>query len=157
MRIRPANKNDADGISRLNGDVQKLHADALPRLFKPPSPEVFPPSVIQEWLDDPNTYVFIAELDNQPVGYIYAEIWDQPENSWRYARRTVYIHHITVMPEYQTKGYGAQLMGAVKDLAREKSIPTIALDVWSFNKKARTFFTNQGFTNYNERMWLELD
>jgi diamine N-acetyltransferase len=157
MRIRPAAKSDAELISRLNRDVQKLHADALPRFFKPVSPEVFPPSAILEWLSDANTIIFIAEVDEAPVGYIYAELWEQPENSWRYAPRTVYIHHISVMPQYQSQGIGKELMDAVKGCAREKGVSTLALDVWSFNAKAHAFFASQGFTNYNERMWLELD
>ncbi len=157
MKIRLATPNDAEIISTLNANVQRIHAAALPYLFKPPSSDVFPPSQILEWLADPNTFIFLGELDGQAIGYIYAEIWDQLETSWRYAARSLYIHHITIKPEYQSMGFGTKLMDAVKNLAREKGISTIALDVWSFNAKAHAFFASQGFSNYNERMWLKID
>lgn len=141
----------------MNADVQRIHAAALPHLFKPPAGDVFPPSLILEWLADPNTFIFLGELDGQAIGYIYVEIWDQRETSWRYASQSVYVHHISIKPEYQSRGFGAQLMGAVKDLAKQKGISTIALDVWTFNTKAHAFFAGQGFSNYNERMWLKID
>ena len=74
----------------------------------------------------------------------------------RRAMDSVYIHQMSLKPEYQSQGYGKKLMEAVKDLAKEKGISTIALDVWSFNSQARSFYQKQGFVNYNERMWLEL-
>ena len=156
MQIRLATLDDAEIISTLNMDVQRIHAEALPHLFKPPSKETFPSLLIREWLANPNIYIYIGYLDGQAIGYIYAEARYQPETSWRYELDSVYIHHISLKPEYQAKGYGGKLIEAVKGLANEKGISLIALDVWSFNTRAKTFFQKQGFVNYKEQMWLEL-
>ncbi len=80
-----------------------------------------------------------------------------PETALRYAMTQVYIHHISIQPRHQHKGYGERLIQAVKALAHDKGITTIALDVWSFNTAARAFFAEQGFTVFNERMWTEID
>ncbi len=156
MQIRLANLDDADIISALNADVQRIHAEALPHLFKLPSKDTFPSSMIRDWLADASHYIYVGYLAGQAIGYIYAEVRYQPETSSRYAMESIYIHHISLKPEYQAKGYGEKLMDAVKALAQEKGISKIALDVWSFNAKAKAFFKKQGFENYNERMWLEL-
>ena len=33
----------------------------------------------------------------------------------------------------------------------------VQLDVWSFNEQAKGFFRRQGFTVFNERMWIGLE
>ncbi len=156
MQIRLATQDDAEIISALNRDVQKIHTEALPHIFKPPTEDAFPPAQIREWLETPEHYIYLGYLDGQAIGYIYAEVRHQAETSWRYAMSCIYIHHICLKAEYQTKGHGAELMDAVKALAKEKGITTLALDVWSFNARAKAFFSKQGFVNYNERMWQEL-
>jgi hypothetical protein len=42
MEVRLATLNDAEIISALNAEVQTVHAEALPHLFKATSPEAFP-------------------------------------------------------------------------------------------------------------------
>ena len=156
MEIRLANPNDAETISFLNADVQKIHATALPHLFKPPSRDTFPPSAVMELLSNPSNYIYIGQLDGKDIGYIYAEVRNLPETPFRYAMSMIYIHHVSLKPEYQHKGFGKLLIEAIKVLAREIDISLIALDVWSFNIKAHAFFEKQGFKNFNDRMWQEI-
>ncbi len=156
MKIRPATQRDIETLSLLNQDVQKLHAEAYPQLFKPLSSNPFPPSFFEELLLQPEHIFYIAEVDGQAVGYIYAEIRHTPEASYRYALDTVHIHHISIRPDFRRHGYGEKLIEAVKSLAKEKGIHLITLDVWSFNTTAQAFFAGQGFTNYNLRMWMNL-
>lgn len=61
MEIRRATARDAGIVARLNREVQQLHAAALPRLFKPPSEEIFAPAAFAELVADPDTVVFIGE------------------------------------------------------------------------------------------------
>ncbi len=156
LEIRIAGPGDAAILSELNADVQKLHAEALPHLFKPPSGDTFPPEMAAEWISQPANYFFIGRAGGVDIGYIFVEIRSQIENSFRRAMDMVYIHHISIRPEYRQMGYGGELMEAAKSLARQKGIATLALDVWSFNRRAQAFFAAQGFANYNERMWLDL-
>jgi GNAT superfamily N-acetyltransferase len=121
---------------------------------------ILPPFQTRPILDDldgwrirtTHLYRYLA----QAIGYVYVEVRCQPETSSHYAMECVYIHQMSLKPEYQAQGYGKKLMEAVKDLAREKGIFTIALDVWTFNTQAKAFYQKQGFVNYNERMWLKL-
>ncbi len=36
MQVRPATEDDIDFLSTLSREVQRLHAEALPHLFKQP-------------------------------------------------------------------------------------------------------------------------
>ena len=156
MDIRLATPADAPSIVALNEDVQKLHAAALPHLFKPPSPATFPLPEVMDLLANSANYFYLAEVEREPVGYIYAEIRDQPENSFRYAVRFIHIHHISIRPAYRQRGYGECLVRQVLALAQEKGLSRITLDVWSFNTPARDFFHKQGFEVYNQRLWMNL-
>ena len=53
MDIRLATLKDAEIIAALNAEVQQIHTDALPHLFKPPSEETFPASLVRQLLADP--------------------------------------------------------------------------------------------------------
>ena len=82
MDIRLATLNDAESIAALNAEVQQVHAAALPHLFKPPSAETFPASLVRQLLADPNTYIFIASANDAPVGYLYGQILRRAETSF---------------------------------------------------------------------------
>jgi len=153
IAVRKATAVDAEVLSSLNADVQTLHWSALPTRFKPPGPHTFPPTAVAELLAQPNNIVFIAEVDSLAVGYAYAEVIHCAETSFSYADDLVYLHHISVRPSYRKRGLGLALIDAVRSAANERGITALALDVWAFNKEARSFFRRQGFTSYNERLW----
>jgi ribosomal protein S18 acetylase RimI-like enzyme len=153
--IAPPIEADAEAISALNGEVQGVHATALPRLFKRPEPQSFPPSALRELLAKPENVVLLARLGPEPAGYVYAEIVRRPETSLRFAHTMIYLHHISVAVAYRKVGVGRALIEAVRKRGAEQGISTLALDVWSFNEPARRFFRRCGLTPYNERLWIE--
>jgi ribosomal protein S18 acetylase RimI-like enzyme len=154
--IREATAADAACISRLNIDVQKLHADALPHLFKQPSATTFPPAAVVELMAEPHNIFFLAEVDGAAVGYVWVEIRRRPEDAAQFARNSVLIHHISVTPAHQGHGHGDRLMVAVKALAKAGDITTVVLDTWSFNTEAHRFFERQGCSIFNYRLWTEV-
>lgn len=156
MEIRRATASDAGIVSQLNREVQQLHANALPHLFKPPVGEAFSPAAFAELVADEETRVLIGCVEGVPVGYIYAQFVRRPENAFRYALELCYVHHLSVDRAYHKQGYGEQLLGAVVALARARGIGRVELDVWAFNNNARGFFASQGFAVFNERMSLDL-
>ena len=151
--VRKATTADAGALSSLNADVQTIHWSALPTRFKLPGPDTFPPAAAAALLAQPDNLVFIAEVDSLPVGYAYAEVIHRPETAFNYADDLVYLHHISVRPAYRKRGLGGALMDAVRSAASDRGITVLALDVWTFNEEARSFFRRHGFTSYNERLW----
>src|SRR5262249_42447081 len=144
---------DADAVASLNAEVQALHARELPWRFKPPGPATFPPAGAAALIGKPENIIFVAEVGGEAVGYIYAEGLHRDETPVTYAHDTVYIHHISVRPEFREQDMGEALLDAVRAAAVELKIELITLDVWSFNASARSFFRRNGFTIYNERLW----
>ena len=156
MEIHLATLADAERIAALNVDVQNVHAEALPHIFKHVTDASFALPYITEQLSTSNTYFYIASIDGEDAGYVYARVVRRPENAYMHPWNFVYIDQIAVKPAYQRRGCGAALIQAVRELAREQGISTIAMDTWFFNEKAQAFFAHEGFTTFNMRMWMEV-
>ena len=157
MQFRLASEQDAESISLLNAHVQKLHADALPHLFKQPSDATFPVAAVIKLLNTPDHFFFVGEKEGVVIGYVYVEIQHVPESAICYAATRVFIHHLSVLPQHQNKGYGSKLLWGVQEWAKRKGITTMQLDFWSFNSGARAFYNKHGFTTFNERMWMVIE
>lgn len=153
--IRRATAADAEAVASLNADVQALHAEALPWRFKPPTAAAFSREAAAALIERPENIVFVADTKmlRATVGYVYAEAMHRAETPYTYAYDMVYIHHISVRPEFREQDLGEALLDAVRAAAAERKIELITLDVWSFNAGARAFFRRNGFRIYKERLW----
>lgn len=65
----------------------------------------------------------------------------------------LYIHQISVEPEFRGQGVGSALIETVQSAGKELGITILALDTWSFNETARSFFGKLELRPYNERLW----
>ena len=152
ITVRMATAADAAAIIALNGEIQALHATAMPDFFKAADPGAIAPTVAA-MLSEPRNLVLLAEIDGRPVGYAYAEFIARGETAHRYAADVVYLHHLSVAAGRRRRGAGAALMSALRTRAAERNVARITLDVWMFNRRARAFFKRQGFTPYSQHMW----
>lgn len=156
MNIRQAVSSDSLLLSSLCMDVQRLHAENHPDIFKMPESDDFAASFLEEMLADPMTRVFIAEENGEAMGYILCQLIERPESPFTYARRFLHIDHISVRPNAQRHGIGKALMNRVEELAREIGVTKIQLDSWDFNTEAHHFFERLGFKKFNYRFWRGL-
>ena len=155
LQVRFARPGDAARISELNAYVHQLHVDALPGFFKQPSATTFPAEYVLEIMARPDTVMFVVEVGDRVIGYLYADVTPAMETSSTYTFDRLYIHHIAVLPEAQEHGCGTALIEAAKQEARRRGIPRLALATWDFNRRAQRFFESQGFVYYGHRMWLQ--
>jgi GNAT superfamily N-acetyltransferase len=141
----------------LNVDVQRIHADAHPWLFKQPGPETFTPPDAAALLAKPGHLAFLAFVDDAPVGYAVAELIRHPESGRHHAHSMVYLHQVSVRPAARRTGVGRALLNAVRDAGRANGIELLALDAWTFNEQALAFFRSYGLVPYNVRLWNKID
>lgn len=153
VNIRSASTRDADILAGLVQDVQRLHADAMPHIFKQPqNAALFAADFRERILSDANTHVFIAEVVDDPAGYVVAVIIQHSETPYAYALQTIHIDQISVKPAYRHGGCGRALIQTVFDLAHTEGIERITLDTWAFNREAHMFFQRMGFEFSLHRM-----
>jgi GNAT superfamily N-acetyltransferase len=157
MNIRKATSMDSLLLSTLCVDVQKLHAQKHPALFKePPSSDFAVPFFDEMFLDD-TKYMYIAEENGQALGYIFFKVVVRDENPFLFARRYLLIDQISVRPNAQGRGVGKALMQQVEVVACELGIPGIELGSWDFNASAHGFFEQMGYNKRYFEFWKMLD
>ncbi len=153
MNIRKATIADSLALSTLSRDVQSLHAEHHPKLFRMPDSDDFALSFFEEMLADPAVTIFIAEENGEVLGCIVCKLIERPENPFTFAFRSLMIDQISVRPAAQGQGVGVALMQQADALAAELNVQRIQLESWGFNTKAHGFFESQGFEKFNFRFW----
>lgn len=157
MNIRLATPTDVSLLSSLCMDVQCLHAENYPNLFKMPQRNDFAVSFFDEMLADPKNNIFVAEENGEALGYVFCKLMERPETPFTFALRYLLVDQISVRPTRQGKGIGAALIERAVALAKELNIPKIQLDSWGFNTGAHVFFERTGFKKFSHRFWRNLE
>jgi len=156
MNIRQANSSDSLLLSSSCVDVQRLHAEKYPDIFKMPQSDDFAVSFFEEMLANPMSGIFIAEENGDAIGYITYQVIDRPETPFAHARRFLQIDQISVRPTAQGQGIGKALIERAVSLGKELKVPKIQLDSWGFNTGAHAFFEKMWFEKFNHRFWRSL-
>jgi ribosomal protein S18 acetylase RimI-like enzyme len=156
MKIRQATQEDAPLLSSLCADVQRLHAEHYPQLFKQPDRDDFAVAFFTEMLADPAVTIYIAEANGAGAGYVFCKRFERPENVFNFAFRFLQIEHISVRTAGRRRGIGTGLMAQAEALAKELGVTLMQLDSWEFNTTAHDFFESQGFEKFDYRFWKDL-
>lgn len=138
--IRTATIVDAFLIETLNTDVQEFHAQGDPDMFKTLMIDAESVRQFEEDITDPSHFFFVAELDAEPVGYIFVELRRRIESSRHTKLDMIYVNHLSVKPDRRRNGVGRALLDAAKQFGKRHGISRMALDVWSFKEDAQLFF-----------------
>ena len=156
VKSRLAIPPDAFTLSSLSLDVQRLHAEHHPGIFKMPASEDFALPYFEAMLADPAVRIFIAEDEGKAVGCIVCKLMERPDNPFTYAARTLLVDQISVRPEARGKGVGRELMNRAEMLGRALNAARIDLNSWDFNLDAHAFFERMGYEKFNFRFWKHL-
>ena len=154
--IRAASKSDASLLARLNRDVQSLHADLEPTIFKKSPVEEELVSFFSAKLSSPESRIYVADVADQGVGYVWFDIQVRPETLFTFPRSRVYVHHLSVREDARRQGVASMLLKHVEQQALALSIKDIALDAWTANDSALTFFSAPGFAPFNVSLRRQL-
>ena len=156
MKIRQAVSTDGLLLSSLSMDVQRLHAEHHPDIFKMPQNDGFAVQFFNEMLANPLVRIFIAEEDGKALGCVLCKLVEREENPFTVAMRYLLMDQISVQPKAQGKGVGKALIEQVKILAKEWNVSRVQLDSWGFNTSAHAFFEKMGFEKFTHRFWCHL-
>ena len=150
--VRAADPDDVSPVTALNRFVQDLHVAARPDVFHPGDlmPDV--QEFFRALLRSQTPAVFVAEIDDRVVGYVHVEVQRRGSGPFARGYDRLYVHQISVDPEFRRLGVGRSLMSRATEIATELELDSIALDTWSFNAEAQRFFEGLGFSIYNLRL-----
>jgi diamine N-acetyltransferase len=146
---------DYNKIAILNKEVHDLHYYLYPTFFKKYSyPEML--YFFQRAMENPNSIFLLIEDNRQVLGYVWAEVNDNPANQFSDGLRSLYIHQISLIKAARNKGYGSKLMEEIYSFARRNQVKRIELDYWVENKIAKSFYKKHGFTKAREFVYKDI-
>jgi GNAT superfamily N-acetyltransferase len=135
--------------------VQELHVVHRPDYFKPADVDDLT-GWFQSLLPRPDAWIWIAEEEGIPIGYLLAFVHEREENPFCFARRWCEIDQLAVVPSHQRRGVGRMLIEQALATARAEGIGSVELCSWAFNEAAHHAFRKLGFRPRIVRFELEL-
>lgn len=149
--VRLPRLQDYERVSKIMDQVQQLHVEWRPDVYKPASP-LITMDMFEAILKDENWYV--AEADGVVVGVL--ELMKRHvENPAQVMKDVLFISTMAVDEKYRGKGIGHLFFEKVKRLKQEKGYDTIELQVNAKNRLAYEMYRKYGFTEKSINMELK--
>ena len=140
--IRKANKNDIGRIIELLHQVNMVHHEIRPDLFKPYTTK-YNEQELEALLDNDSNPIFVYD-DGEVLGHAFCQITDVKSHKLLQDAKTLYIDDICVDEKARGKHVGKALYEFVRDYAKSIGCYNITLNVWEGNDPALSFYKNMG-------------
>lgn len=155
--IREATSADYEVLCALFDEVDALHRDHLPQIFRQPPGPVRERAYYQGLLADEAVGLFLAEVDGTAVGFVHGVIREAPAIPLLVPRRYAVVDSIGVKADYRGRGIGRMLMHRIHAWASAAGASAIELNVHAFNASAIAFYRRLGYEIASQRMSRSLD
>ena len=143
MEIRRAEEKDIPGILKLLVQVDMVHHNGRPDLFKGPATK-YNAEQLKQIIADDNTPVFVCVEGDEVIAHAFCIHRQVRDDNVLTDVRTLYIDDICVDEETRGKHVGTALYEAVVKYAKEQGFYNITLNVWSCNPTAMRFYEAMG-------------
>ena len=140
--IRKANKNDIVRIIELLHQVNMVHYEIRPDLFKPHTTK-YNEQELEALLHDDNNPIFVYD-DGKVLGHAFCQISEVKNHLLLQDVKTLYIDDICVDESARGKHVGKALYEFVRNYAKSIGCHNITLNVWEGNAPALSFYKNMG-------------
>lgn len=141
--IRRAERDDIPAVSRLLYQVQKVHSDARPDLFRAGGRK-YTDDQLEGIFSDENTPVFVCVKDGCMVGYAFCIHRQIKDSTSLTDIKTLYIDDLCVDGAARGAHIGRALYDYVVGYARECGCYNVTLNVWADNTDAVGFYEHIG-------------
>lgn len=150
IKIRPARRDDYGAIENIMKQVQQLHIDLRPDIYRSVDP-VLPVEMLEAAIE--NGTFFIAESDSKVVGVLEI-VYRHVRTPHQVQRDVVYVETMAVDEAYRGMGVGHAFFAFLRKLKAEKGLDGIELQVNAKNVQAIEMYEKYGFTPKSINMEL---
>ncbi len=140
--VRNANGKDIKKINELLYQVQEIHHQVRPDLFKNGTKK-YTTEEIKRILQDKTKPIFVIVDDNEICGYVFCII-EEKNSATLQKIKTLYIDDLCVDITKRSKHYGTKLYEYVLNYAKEINCYNVTLNVWADNLDALAFYQHIG-------------
>lgn len=141
--IRMAQKKDIPRINELLSQVDLVHHNARPDIFK--IGNKYSDKELCEIIEDKQRpiLVYVDEMDTV-LGYCFCIYQQHVNNTILTDIKTLYIDDLCVDETQRGRNIGKQLYEKAKKLAKDTGCYNLTLNVWSCNTSALRFYEKMG-------------
>ena len=151
MIVRFAKESELDRVNELRKQVNDIHVEGKPDVFKPGFGQELRDFVKVIW-NDPEQEIVVAEDDGVICGFAVLHHINKPENPFMKERDFIDIDEFCVDKDHRRKGAASEMVSFIKKFAREKGFRRIELNMWEFNQNALAFYEAAGFKTFRRYM-----
>ena len=141
--IRPAQKQDIEGIEKLLNQVLLVHHEGRPDLFKERGAK-YSPLELEDIINNEHTPVFVYEEQGRILAHCFCRVTKTEETGAVYAHKTLFIDDLCVDESARGRHIGKAMYEFVKTFALTQGFYNITLHVWECNPKAFAFYKSLG-------------
>lgn len=143
MGIRRAIEGDIPGIRKLLFQVNQVHADGRPDLFKSGGIK-YTQEDLKQIISDDTRPVFVYEEDGEILGYTFIWYEQVEDTTSTYPVKSMYIDDLCVDEKARGQHVAKKLFDFLKEHAKEETCDRITLHVWECNPNAAGFYEHMG-------------
>ena len=155
MTIVRAENRHIPGLIRLLYQVGGVHHEIRPDLFRSGAIK-YTEKELEALLADENSPIFVAEEENQVLGYCFCQIRDYRGSTVLTDRQEIYIDDLCVEEALRGRGIAKALYGYVTAWAKDIGCTYITLNVWQGNDNAMRFYEKMGMQRRSITMETKL-
>ena len=139
--IRPAERKDYDQIEVIMQEVQGLHVNWRPDIYKN-SDTVLPKDVFEDFMEKGE--IFCAELDGQVVGVATCML-RHIQIPIMHERKVLYVDTMAVKEEFRGQGIGHAFFAVLQNMVEKNGYQGLELQVNARNEAAIKMYEDYGF------------
>ncbi|GHJ42680.1 GNAT family N-acetyltransferase [Catellatospora sp. TT07R-123] len=98
----------------------------------------------RQWITEPGSFVLLAELGGEPVGYAFVHVFDGPDDSWVSGDRIAELETLSVAPAHRGQGLGTRLLDGVDVRLDELGIGDLYIGALATNLAAQRVYERRG-------------
>lgn len=140
--VRRADKRDIPGLTKLLYQVNAVHHDIRPDLFKGNTVK-YSEQELEAVLNNERCPIFVYD-DGQILGHAFCQISEVKDHGLLQDIKTLYIDDICVEETARGRHVGQALYEYVRDYAKSIGCYNITLNVWEGNNPAISFYKSMG-------------
>lgn len=142
--IRGARPSDHTQLQALFEELDRLHRDGAPWLFRKPHGDPRPLQWLKTLLASHSSALFIADVGTC-AGLATVHLRDSPSFGTFVRQQHAVIDDLIVHPDWRRKGIARSLYEACEDWAVERKASWVEVNVYEFNVEAQAFYAALGF------------
>ena len=155
MIIRFAKENELVRVNELRKQVNDLHVEGKPEVFKAGFNDELRDYIYNIW-DDPEQEIVVADLDGTICGFAVLHHIVKPASPFMYERDFIDVDEFCVDKDYRRQGVASEMITFIRNYAKEKGFNRIELNMWEFNRDALAFYETVGFKTYRRYMEMKV-